>query len=44
MLEKLEREHRDRLEKQQHQYECQIQSLEEKMQRRFDEYLTLTSG
>ena len=44
MLEKLEREHRSRLEKQQQQYESYMYTLEEKMQRRFDDYLTLTSG
>ncbi len=44
MLEKLEHEHRTRLEKQQQQYEDYMHTLEEKMKRRYDDYLTLTNG
>lgn len=44
MLERLEHEHRIRLEKQQQEYEEYVQTLEEKMKRRFDDYLTLTNG
>jgi hypothetical protein len=44
MLEKLEHEHRTRLEKQQQQYEDYMHTLEEKMGRRYDDYLTLTNG
>jgi hypothetical protein len=44
MLEKLEREHKARLEKQQQQYEDYMHTLESKMKRRFDDYLTLTNG
>jgi hypothetical protein len=44
MLERLEREHRARLEKQQQEYEDYMHDLEEKMKRRFDDYLTLTNG
>ena len=43
MLEKLEREHKLRLEKQQRQYEEYMQTLEEKMKQRLDEYLNSTS-
>jgi hypothetical protein len=44
MLEKLEREHKVRIEKQQQQYEDYMHTLEEKMKRRFDDYLTLTNA
>ncbi|CAF0753747.1 unnamed protein product [Rotaria sordida] len=44
MLERLEHEHKTRLEKQQQQYENSMHNLEEKMKRRFDDYLTLTNG
>ncbi|CAF0769667.1 unnamed protein product [Rotaria sp. Silwood1] len=44
MLERLEYEHKARLEKQQQQYESSMHNLEEKMKRRFDDYLTLTNG
>jgi hypothetical protein len=44
MLEKLECEHLARLEKQQQQYEGYMHTLEAKMKRRFDDYLTLTNG
>ncbi|UJR13577.1 hypothetical protein I4U23_000590 [Adineta vaga] len=44
MLEKLEREHKERLEKQQKQYEVYMQELEEKMKRRFEEYLSSTNS
>ncbi len=44
MLEKLEREHKLRLEKQQQEYENYMHTLEEKMKRRYDNYLTLTNG
>ena len=44
MLERLEREHKTRLEKQQQEYEEYMHDLEEKMKRRFDDYLTLTNG
>jgi hypothetical protein len=44
MLERLEREHKIRLEKQQQQYEDYMHNLEEQMKRRFDDYLTLTNG
>ncbi|CAF4034099.1 unnamed protein product [Rotaria sp. Silwood2] len=44
MLDRLEREHKTRLEKQQQQYESSMHNLEEKMKRRFDDYLTLTNG
>jgi t-SNARE complex subunit (syntaxin) len=44
MLEKLEHEHKTRLEKQQQQYQDYMQTLETKMKRRFDDYLTLTNG
>ena len=40
MLEKLEREHKQRLEQQQKQYETYMHELEEKMKRRFDEYVS----
>lgn len=40
MLEKLEREHKQRLEQQQKQYEAYMQELEEKMKQRLDEYLS----
>jgi hypothetical protein len=43
MLEKLEREHKERLEKQQKQYEDYMHDLEEKMKQRFDEYLSTTN-
>lgn len=44
MLERLEREHKTRLEKQQQEYEDYMHDLEDKMKRRFDDYLTLTNG
>ncbi|CAF0800078.1 unnamed protein product [Adineta steineri] len=44
MLEKLEREHKERLEKQQKQYEAYMHELEEKMKRRFEEYLSSTNS
>lgn len=40
MLEKFEREHKERLERQQKQYEEHLRRLEENMKRRCDEYLT----
>lgn len=43
MLEKLEREHKERLEKQQKQYEDYMRELEENMKRRFDQYLSTTN-
>ena len=43
MLEKLEREHKQRLEQQQKQYEDHMQRLEEKMKRRLDDYLSSTA-
>lgn len=44
MLEKLEREHKARLEKQQQQYQNYMRNMEDKMKRRYDDYLTLTNG
>lgn len=44
MLEKLEHEHKERLEKQQKQYEEYMRTLEENMKQRFDEYLSLCTG
>jgi hypothetical protein len=44
MLEKLEREHKARLERQQQQYQDYMRNMEEKMKRRYDDYLTLTNG
>ncbi len=44
MFEKLEREHKERLEKQQKQYEDYMHNLEEKMKQRFDEYLSSTNS
>lgn len=44
MLGRLEREHKIRLEKQQQEYEDYMHDLEDKMKRRFDDYLTLTNG
>ncbi|CAF4046419.1 unnamed protein product, partial [Rotaria sp. Silwood1] len=44
MLEKLEFEHKQRLEKQQKQYEDYMKNLEENMKRRFDEYLSTTNS
>jgi t-SNARE complex subunit (syntaxin) len=44
MLEKLEREHKERLEKQQKQYEDYMKNLEAKMKQRFDEYLSTTNS
>jgi hypothetical protein len=44
MLEKLEREHKIRLEKQQQRYEDYMHNLGEKMKRRYDDHLTLTNG
>ncbi|CAF2130505.1 unnamed protein product [Rotaria magnacalcarata] len=44
VLERLEYEHRTRLQRQQQQYEDQMHTLEDKMKRRFDDYLTLTNG
>ena len=43
MLEKLEREHKERLDKQQKQYEEYMHSLEENLKQRFDEYLSTTA-
>lgn len=43
MLDKLEREHKKRLEKQQQQYEEYMQTLEEKMKQRLDDYLNSTN-
>jgi hypothetical protein len=43
MLEKLEREHKERLDKQQKQYEDYMHNLEENLKRRFDEYLSTTN-
>jgi hypothetical protein len=43
MLEKLEHEHKERLEKQQKQYEDYMRNLEENMKQRFDEYLLSTN-
>jgi hypothetical protein len=43
MLEKLEYEHKERLEKQQKQYEDYMRNLEENMKQRFDEYLLSTN-
>ncbi|CAM4941753.1 unnamed protein product [Rotaria socialis] len=44
VLERLEYEHKTRLQRQQQQYEDQMHTLEDKMKRRFDDYLTLTNG
>lgn len=44
MLEKLEREHKLRLEKQQQQYRDYMSTIEEKIKRRYDDYITLTDG
>ena len=44
MLERLELEHKARLEKQQQEYEIYMHNFEEKMKRRFDDYLILTNG
>jgi hypothetical protein len=43
MFEKLEREHKERLDKQQKQYEEHMHSLEEKMKQRLDQYLSTTN-
>lgn len=43
MLEKLEREHKHRLEQQQKQYEEHMHQLEEKMKQRLDDYLSSTA-
>lgn len=43
MLEKLEQEHKKRLEQQQKQYEDYMRNLEENMKRRFDQYLSATN-
>lgn len=40
MLEKLEQEHKERLERQQKQYEDYMKHLEEKMKQRLDDFLT----
>jgi t-SNARE complex subunit (syntaxin) len=40
MLEKLEHEHQERLEKQQKQYEDYMHTLEEKMKQRLEEYVS----
>ncbi|CAF0842617.1 unnamed protein product [Adineta steineri] len=44
MLEKLEHEHKTRIEQQRKQYEDYMHGLEEKMKRRYDDYLTLTNN
>lgn len=43
-LQKLEHEHRVRLEQQQQHYEDCMHDLEERMKRRFDDYIALTNG
>ncbi|CAF2071532.1 unnamed protein product [Rotaria magnacalcarata] len=43
-LEKLEQEHKKRLEQQQKQYEAYMHNLEENMKRRFDQYLVSTDS
>jgi hypothetical protein len=43
VFEKLEHEHKERLDKQQKQYEDYMHHLEGKMKQRFDEYLSTTN-
>ena len=43
MLEKLEREHKERLENQQKQYEDYMYKLEQNMKQRFTEYLSTSN-
>ncbi|UJR33705.1 hypothetical protein I4U23_021134 [Adineta vaga] len=44
MLEKLEREHQERIEQQRKQYEDYMHTLEGKMKRSYDDYVTITNG